>query len=168
MGRPPWSCGIPELEGRGTNKNHLDCVASDNMGWHMAISGCASAWLPFICKVSAQVVATPTTASHWDKLQPSHFIILLLIICMLICVIQCNGRDVIKWYYYCYINFFSSNSKTMCLLMAGISLCDITPNTHHLLHQLTWLKLNGFFLAKCLAYYDQTTSHNIGPWRIHY
>ena len=83
-------------EGEPNNKNHLDCVASDNMGWHMAISGCASARLPFICKVSEQVVATPTPASHWDKLQPSHFIILLLIICMLICVIQCNGRDVIK------------------------------------------------------------------------
>ena len=40
-------------EGEPNNKNHLDCVASDEMGWFMAVSGCASAKLPYICKMTA-------------------------------------------------------------------------------------------------------------------
>jgi len=46
------------------NLRDLDCVASDAMGWHMAISGCASAQLPFICKMSAEA-ATPGSAKYW-------------------------------------------------------------------------------------------------------
>ena len=84
-------------EGEPNNKNHLDCVASDKMGWHMVISGCASAQLPYICKMSAGVAATPTTAKHWDKLQPFHWIVVVLTICIFsVCVIQCSRRDVIK------------------------------------------------------------------------
>ena len=40
-------------EGEPNNKNHLDCVASNEMGWFMAVSGCASAKLPYICKMTA-------------------------------------------------------------------------------------------------------------------
>ena len=39
-----WQQGEPK------NKKHLDCVASNEMGWFMVISGCASAKLPYICK----------------------------------------------------------------------------------------------------------------------
>lgn len=37
-------------EGEPNNKNHLDCVASNELGWFMVISGCASAKLPYVCK----------------------------------------------------------------------------------------------------------------------
>ena len=40
-------------KGEPNNKNHLDCVASNEMGWFMVISGCAAAKLPYICKQTA-------------------------------------------------------------------------------------------------------------------
>lgn len=39
-----WKAGEP------TNRQHLDCVKVDHVGWSMAKGGCAASKLPFVCK----------------------------------------------------------------------------------------------------------------------
>jgi len=56
------------------NKNHLDCVASDHSGWYMAVSGCAKAKLPYVCKMTAMAsgnnkyVITTIASLHYSLL----------------------------------------------------------------------------------------------------
>lgn len=39
-----WKPGEP------INRNHLDCVKVDKVGWAMAPGGCSGSRLPFVCK----------------------------------------------------------------------------------------------------------------------
>lgn len=78
-------------EGEPNNKNHLDCVASGKMGWFMAVSGCATAKLPYICKTTA--TACP---EQKNSISNNIVIVIIIIAVVLVCIVQCYGRDVIK------------------------------------------------------------------------
>lgn len=99
-------------EGEPNNKNHLDCVASNEMGWFMVVSGCARAKLPYVCKKTTATAGK--LLSYYRSPQPSYPLehlqqwnnsisnswmlplTLLIILLLLLCIVQCNGRDVIK------------------------------------------------------------------------
>ena len=48
-----WRIGEPE------NKQHLDCVKADSVGWAMATGGCASTKLSFVCKKIGKLLLHP-------------------------------------------------------------------------------------------------------------